>query len=69
MSPEFRDLPWTEVKRQVRQKLERDQLTLESCPLEDVPKIRGRIEALKWLLSLESGHNRQEHAAKPSTYF
>jgi len=46
---------WTEVKRVATSKVDAAQKELLSCPLDQVERVRGRIEGLMSILRLEQG--------------
>lgn len=49
MSPE-----WLAVKRYAQTKMAAAQTELQTCPLEHVERVRGRVEAYRAILALES---------------
>lgn len=49
-----RDVPWYEVKKFLRERREAAMTQLLGCPLDNVERIRGRVEAYQSLLQLEN---------------
>ena len=49
----MRFVEWEEVKIRVTQKIQSYQKQLENCDLNDVERVRGRIEALRYVLKIE----------------
>jgi len=55
----FRSPGWQYFSSRVEYLIDKDQKLLESCPMEDIPSLRGRIQAHRHLLGVEAQLRRR----------